>query len=278
MEINDLISMLTEGLEPDQAAIVKKAIERDSVKAKVSPLKQQKEYDAIMTQYSTLKAEMEGDAATGKLGAAAYRQWYQQNEGELKKLMDAQKKYIDKYGKFDGSFEPPAATTTTTAATTTTATPSGKQWTEEDIQRAVDARIQGGYAPRWATLLKNTGAIVQKHMYAKRTAPIDFEALEKIATEKTNGDLMSAYDEWDKPEREKQAKADEESRIEKRVQEELQKRGASQYFPVGSDASPGVLSRRSGDERFDRAAMTQDLVNTYVTGLEPGKRDGFFTN
>lgn len=251
MDVNALIEMLTEGLDSEQAAIVRKAVERDSVKTKASGLKQQSEYDAIAAKQAQLEAELNG--ANGQPGSKKYQEWYEKNFPEIQKLQERAAAYEAKYGTLEAPKEPVVNQQQTGLS-------------EADIQRLVDQRIQTGYAPQWSELLTGTGQIVQKHMFAGRKQPIDFKQLAKIAAEKTNGNLEAAYDEWDRPEREKAEAADRENEIKRRVNEEIQKRGASQYFPAGADASPGALSVHKGStDKFDKAAMMRDLASTYMT-------------
>lgn len=256
MDIQHLIDMLTEGLPADQVAVVTAAIQRDSVKAKATTLKQQSEYDALNGRLTAMQQELEGDAASGKLGTRAYAKWYQDNQKDVEGLITAQKKYIEKYGKFEGSFEPPT-TTQPVAAALDPAT----------IQRMVDERIQTQYAPRWSGLLESTGNLVQKHMFAGRKTPIDFTAVSKIAQDKYAGNLDQAYDEWDAPERIKVQAADTEKEIKRRVDEEIQKRGVNTNFPGGADFTPSALSARPKTEvdGFDKTALRNNLAKDWMS-------------
>lgn len=266
MDIQELISMLTDGLDADQAKIVKAAIERDSVKTKTVSLRQQKDLDAIEAKRAELEAELVGDGQN-KVGAREYAKWVEANRAEIARLAKAETDYKAKYGALD------AATTTQTTTSTDTKTPViPAGLSKEDIDKAIDARIRDGYAPRWSSLLTGTGSIVQKHMYAGRKTPIDFKKIEEIAG-KYNGDLEQAYDEYDKPEREKELAAKTEGEIKRRVSEELQKRGVQANFPGGADVTPGALSVRSNSNVPDKAAMEKDLVNTFITGRYPGEGD-----
>lgn len=266
MDIQELISMLTDGLDADQAKIVKAAIERDSVKTKTASLRQQKEFDAIEAKRAELEAELVGDGQN-KVGAREYAKWVEANRAEIARLAKAETDYKAKYGALDGANPNPANPNPNPEKPII---PAGLS--REDIDKAIDARIRDGYAPRWSSLLTGTGSIVQKHMYAGRKTPIDFKKIEEIAG-KYNGDLEQAYDEYDKPEREKELAAKTEGEIKRRVSEELQKRGAQANFPAGADVTPGVLSERVNDGKFDKAAMRRDLLNTYVTGKYPGEEE-----
>ena len=258
MEIQELIAMVTEGLPAEQAATVRAAIERDNVKSKVSTIKAQKDFDAIVQEQQRFQQELEG--ANGQPGSRAYKEWYDKNWKAIEANDLAIKKYEEKNGV--GSFA------RALAGEAVTPPAGGKTLSEDDIQRMVDARIQGQYAPRWSELLTSTGSIVQKHMFAGRKKPIDFKELSKIAQEKTQGDIDRAYDIWDEPERTAAAKKAEDDRVDQRVKEELQKRGASASFPSGADLTPSTLGVKTKDEtsKFDRTNLNRELAQSWMSG------------
>lgn len=270
MDLEALISYLTEGLDADQSKAVRDALKNEKVSSKVGGLRQQRELDELQQREATLKAELEGDGAQ-KLGAKAYKEWYDKNYAAVVKLQQDQAKYIEKYGTLEAP-KPQDQQQQQQQQNLQGLTP-------EQVQQLVDKRIQEGYAPRWSDLLTSTGSIVQKHMFSGRKAPIDFKKLSEIA-QNFGGDLDRAYDEYDKPEREKAAKEAQDKEIERRVSEELQKRGATQHFPAGADASPGILSRDRDTSKFDKAAMERDLVSTFIRGTDgketTGSEKGFF--
>jgi len=255
MDINEIIAAVTEGLPADQAASVRAAIERDAVKTKVAGWKQQSDYEALQRQQVALQAELDG--APDKPGTRAYAKWYHENLPAIQALQESVKAYETKYGKLDGS-------------TTPTTAPTAAGLTADEVQRLVDRGIQERYAPRWSELLEGTGNLVQKHMFAGRKTPIDFKTVSKLAQEKYQGNLEMAYDEWDKPEREKTEVAARESEIKRRVDEELQKRGASANFPAGADLTPGTLSSRTKaeTEKFDKTALVRDLAQGWNTNVQ----------
>lgn len=261
MEVNDLIMMLTEGLDPAEAAVVRKAIERDAVKAKATTLKQQSEYDAINTRLSALQQEMEDQGQPGqagyRAGAKTYATWYQQNYPKIQKLQDDMAKYQAKFGTLEAPTQQLQQ-----------APPGTRQFTDADIQTLVDQRIQTQYSPRWSDLLMNTGSLVQKHMLAGRKNPIDFAKVSQLAADKYAGNLDNAYDEWDKPERDKEGKAAEDARVDQRVKDELAKRGASTNFPAGADFTPGVLSThtKADVDKYDPQALKNDLAREWAAG------------
>lgn len=257
MDINTLTSWLTEGLTPEQAEIVKAQINKDGNKARLVALKAQDEYGQLETRVNALQSELDG--VDGKPGTKAYKDWYDKNYSAVAKLSEDIKKYDAKYG--DGAYnkmmENGAAPNNP---------PNTAGLTEDQVARLVDQRIQSGYAPRWSDLLVNTGDLVQRHMFAGRKTPIDFKVVAELAEKKYNGNLNQAYDEWDKPEREKVETAARETEIKRRVDEELQKRGASAQFPTGADMTPSALSQRTKTEvdKFDKTALTRDLAKEWV--------------
>ncbi len=271
MTRDEFIAYMTSGLDADAAQQVRESIQaafKNSVVAsRAEQLKGAKEWDDLAKREADLKAELEG--GPDKPGAKAYQEWYAKNYPAVQKLM-ADKAELE--AKLAGAA--PAGDKKVDDKKIDPAT----GLTQADVQRMVDERIQGGYADRWSNLLTGMGSIVQKHMFAGRKSPIDMKKLAELA-QAQGGDLDRAYDEYDKPEREAQAKVDQEKLINQRVNEELQKRGAHANFPAGADATPGTLSRDRDASKFDKAAMERDLVNTFISGEEGGgKLTGFGVN
>ncbi len=254
MDVNLLKQWALDGItDPAQISAIEAAFARDTFKTKAASLKAENEYAELQTRSQQLQQALEG--GPGKPGAKAYQEWYDKNYTAVQKLQEDNAKYLAKYGTPDGTPPTPQATPQQMAVPT-----------EADIQRMVDDRIQKGYAPRWASTLKETGAIVQKHMYAKRQKEIDFDALEKLAVDKHNGSLQAAYDEWDAPERIKQQETDKEAEFQRRLKEERQKWGARESFPAGGDFTPGALSSRTKAEtdKFDKGALLREMANTFA--------------
>ena len=258
MDIKELEAWLVEGLDDAAKAAVIAALNRDSVKAKTAGLKQQNEYDAIQTQAAALQKELDGEQ--NKPGSRAYAKWYNDNYPKVVALQERISKYEAKYGDIEGGTPPNPNNP-----------PPPKTYTDADIQRMIDERFASQLAPNIATVLKGTGKLVQKHMLAGRKTEIDFDALDKMMGEKKLT-LEQAYDEWDKPEREKVEKAKLDAEVDRRVKEELQKRGATSTFPASADYTPGALSTRSKEtvDKFDKNALKSALVGTFVSGEYPG--------
>ncbi len=271
MDIQALIDYLGEGADAETKAQLAALAGNGQVKGRAAALRQQKDLDEIEAKRVELAKELDGEGENNP-GARSYRDWVEKNKTQIRKLATLETKFTEKYGSVDAAL---AATDNPNPNPAVQNPPAGGvQLTEKQIKEmveaATDARIRDGYSGRWSSLLTGVGTIVQKHMYAKRKEPIDFKKLEDVAA-KYNGDLNLAYDEYDKPEREKESQAAQAAEIDRRVNEELQKRGASTYFPSGADATPGTLSAHRDSKNFDKAAMERELVQTFVSGQYPGE-------
>lgn len=273
---DDFIKYLTEGLDEEQARSVrdslKEVLKNEKVLSRAQELKQKSEYDAIQTKSNELQSALDG--ADGKPGAKAYEQWYRDNFKAIEALQTKTAAYEAKYGSIDNPNPNPAGGTNPNP--NPNPAPAGKSYSDEDIQRIVDARFQSQFAPNVTGIVKKLTTTVNRHILAGRKTEIDLDAIESIMAKK-GLPIEQAYEEWDKPERDKEVSAKQEAEITRRVNEEIQKRGASQYFPAGADSTPGALSRRP-EEKFDKAAMERDLVNTYIKGSDDGKLTGFGVN
>lgn len=261
MDIKELIPFLTEGLDKEQADAVRAALDNPKVQSRASELRQAKDLKAIEDAKAALQLELEGDGPQ-KLGAKAYKEWYEKNFAEVQKLQAREAAYVAKYGSLDNP-------TTTTPTDPAKPGATNVQLDPAEIAKLVDKRIQEGYAGRWSDLTTQMAEVVQEHMLAGRKSKIDMKKLSELAATK-GGNLMDAYAEYDKPEREKSAKEAEDKRIEQRVTEELQKRGASTYFPSVNE--PGAMSvHRNSDKSFDKAALERDMMTAFQTGVDPGQ-------
>lgn len=256
MTIEEILNAISEGASPEEVAILQRQLSKDTVKAKAQSWKAQAEVDAQMRQF---QVELDGDAASGRLGLRAYQKWYEENKGELAKY----NKWLETQQQ-----QPP---------TPQTPPNQGPTMTSDQINALVQQRLaetlQTQYGPKWSELLTSTGTLVQKHMFAGRKEPIDFQTVNKLAMEKFGGNLEMAYDEWDKPTREKEAKEAQEKEIQRRVNEEIQRRGVSQNFPGAADftASESPISPKSKDDfaNFDKVKLTRELAAGWATAGQP---------
>jgi len=297
MDVQVLIDMLTEGLPDDQKAVVTAAIQRDAVKAKAAGIKAQSEYDAIATERARLLAELDGDPAAQRPGSRAYQEWYQKNGAAVVKQAADIKAFEDKYGagtfeKFaKGEFMPPNSNPDTHTSGLTAADvdrlvaeklkTSGTPLTQADIDAAIVKNFQEKRSGQIANVLKTTGRIIQRHMYAGRKSEVDFDALEKIMDERAKAgrpvDIETAYAEWDKPEAEKVSKAARDKEVadliaaeRKKWDEEQQTKNANNLFPGGADAEPGALSAHRGADKFDRNALLRDMAKDFTSSGSTG--------
>lgn len=247
MDFQVFIQKLTDGLTPEQAAVVRGAVERESIKTYASTLKQQDEYNTLVAQQQQLQAELEG--AGGQPGTRAYAEWYRANYDSIVATQNRIKKYEEKYGSLDAP-----ATTQQAQATT---------FTKEDISKLVQEQLQGSMGGV-ATTIKTAGKIVQRHMLRGRRNEIDFDTIDKMMGEKSLS-LEAAYDEWDKPERDKEQATATENEIKRRVKEELQKSRAAAEFPGSDGGGPTALGRRTNAEveKFDKTSLLRDLANDW---------------
>lgn len=259
MEISDLIAMLTDGATPEQSAAVKALVEREATKTRVAALKQASEYEALAARETALKVELDG--TTDRPGSRAYREWYDKNYPNIQKLQTDMAAYQQKYGTLEAPVNPAPPNPANSAYVT-------REEAMRMAQDAADQRIREQYAPRWSELLTSTGSLVQRHMFAGRKTPIDFTAVSALAKDKYNGNLGQAYDEWDKPERDKEAKLSEDKRVEARVQEELQKRRVQATMPGGVDMGRSTLTPvpKADLDKYDREGLKRDLAHTFMTG------------
>lgn len=257
MDIATLTAWLTENLPEDQAKIVRDAVNRDSVKSRASGLKEQKEFDAILAQQAQVQAEL--DAA--RPGA----EWVTNNRAYLQLAIERDKK-IQEFdakhgaGAFQAMLEGRAG-----AGNPNPANPNPNGLSPEDLQRQIDERFTQTFAPNVSKTVKSLGKIMQRHLLAGRKNEIDMDAVEKLMVER-GVDVEAAYAEWDRPEREKHETTAREAEIKRRVEEEIQKRGVVTNWPGGADATPGVMSAKGGDGKFDKSALEADLVQTFMRG------------
>jgi len=262
MDQTALINMLTAGLAPDQAAIVRAAIERETVKSGVAALRQAQEYADLEARLNALNLELSGEgdpAKGGKLGLREYQKWYEQNIAAVLKNRDDLKAYTDKYGDLTNPNPNSNPNPNPNPGPTLSMTPA-------QIAAEVDKRIQEIYSPRWSQLVMGVSDIHDKHKMNKRTNHLDIGKISELAQSKYNGDLMLAYDEWDKPEAEKVTKDATEAEITRRVNEEMAKRGTQAHFPGNSEpATPGTLASKTKEavDKFDKRAMLNDLAGAW---------------
>jgi hypothetical protein len=290
MEVAELLGWLTNGLDETEAAVVRKAVERDAVKANIATVKAQKEYEALATQageVQQLKEEL--DAVDPQGNPRGFRAWYKKHGDAVVKQSAAIKAFEDKHGAgmFEklaaGEFKLPSENITPGVGMTAddvqklidAKLKAGSPATPDDIQKLIDKRFQETYAPSTANTVVTAGHILQKHMLAGRKNPIDFNALAKLAGDKFAGNMEQAYDDWDKPERDKLDSAARKAEIDAAVaaaktawdDERITQQG-KEKFPGGADLTPGNLAHRSDADKFNANDFKLDLAKEWSTAGE----------
>lgn len=269
MEIQELVTLLTEGLPPEDSAKVRAAIERENTKARIAALKTQKDYEALQTQAAKVEElERELDYIDPQGNPRGYRAWYQRYKDEVFADNKLKREFNAKYG--EGALEKAIAGQFSGAPTPSPQ--AGGGWTKEDLIRDMTSIIQERFAPMVIDAIATGQNLTQRHLLAGRKSVADIKSLSEMARTRFDGDLNRAYDEWDKPERERLAKEavekdkkDREEEIQRRVAEELAKRNVPQFFPTGADLTPSSLSQRSDEavKGFDRTKFQNDLMTTF---------------
>lgn len=236
--------LLAEGVD---AATVAALSGNAKLQSRVTALARQNEVDALAAQ----KAALETSYARAK----SYEDWYSRNHAALEALKTRQALYEERYGAIEG---------TTTQQPTTQ--PTGKQYTDADIERAIDARMNNQYGPQITDSLVGMGRITEQHFRNGRKNNIDWDDIKKRAIAK-GGDLVGAYNEWDAPEAAKAATEQKENEFKERLKSEREKwmlGNSGDGFPAGAgydsgSGAPSPLSARSDGEvkPYDRNAMLQ---------------------
>ena len=257
----ELFTYLTQdaGLDDATAQAIMKAAENEKVTKKAADFIQKREYDDLERRAAQL--ELDHNGTKEKPGSKAYREWYDKNYAAVVKLQQDVARYQERFGSLDDPGTPakPAA-----------AAGGAVNYTPEDIQKIVKETIGSSYAPIWDQLLSGTATIVQKHIRNGRKTDLDMKRLAEIAQTK-GGDLVAAYEEYDRPEAEAAQKLSQEAEIKRRVDEEVAKRQTQKFFPAGADASPssGGIGRSAAKKDYDRNAV----IGAAVTGKYDGAKE-----
>lgn len=256
----ELFTYLTQdaGLDDATAQAIMKAAENEKVAKKAADFVRMQEYKELETKAAELELSLNGNGS--KPGSKTYEKWYADNYPAIVELQRKAQVYEERFGPLEAAAPKGGAP----------AGGGGATFKPEDIQKIVNETIQQNYAPRWGALLTGTGEIVQRHIRNGRKTNIDFKKLEEIANTK-NGDLLAAYEEYDRPEAEAAQKTAQEAEIKRRVDEEVAKRQTQQFFPAGADASPssGGIGRSAAKEKYDRNAV----IGAAVTGKYDGAKE-----
>lgn len=249
MKVDEVIAAL--GLDEETAKIVRAKVNDE----KTASLRAAQEFAKIEQEKQALEAELVAD---GKKGARNYKQWYDQNYDKIVALQTKYTKLVERYG------DPDQTTTTTTTSQPTTTTAQPGVMTEAEFQKRMEA-----YTAQWANLVTGQSEIFSKHFLNGRKTPLDKDAIQKISTlaaEKHGGNLVAAYDEWDRPEADKAAKDAEEKRINAEVDRRMKAKQTQSFFPTTEQTPSGIspLSKDRGEApKYDR----NKVVESAITGL-----------
>lgn len=252
MTAQELFQYLTEGAGLDEATtkvIMDQVAKNEKVAGRAANFTQRSEYDSLATRAAALEK-----AATQ---AKVYEDWYGKNFAAIEALQKEALMYKERYG----SLEDP----------TKGATPPAKPAIDEAaVLAAIDKRINEAYNPRWSAVVTGAGSVIEKHLRAKRDKEIDWAEVSKLA-EGYGGDLNKAYEEWDKPEREKATKASMDSEVERRVKEGIAKAQTASFFPAGAEGSassggPAGLTKSQPKKEYNRDAVIQAAVTGKYEG------------
>ena len=237
-----------------------------AITSRISQLRQASEYSAIEQKANALAAEKaalesELNGSNGKPGSKAYQKWYAENyeaieanKRRIEELNTAVQTYEAAYGKIANGAAP--------------VVPAGI--TKDEINTLIQAQTQS-FAPKVVSSMTGIAKVIERHMKRGRSHEIDWDKLDQIAADpKIGGDPVAAYEEWDRPNLEKDreaaaAKAEEDiqKRIDAKVQEELKRRNVPTSFPAGADgssATTGVmspLSKAAGQRTYDPSKVLE---------------------
>lgn len=236
------------GLDEATAKAVMDAAKNEKVQARASALRQQSEYDAILAKAN----KMEESANKAKV----YQDWVEKNGAAVEALKIEAAQYRERYGSLN---EPTVPTKTEV-----------KSFDRTDVQKIVGDEVtmivDKSLGPRVVNMTTGMMTVMERHIKHGRKHDIDWNKLQEISNDpKINGDVVKAYEEWDKPAAEIDAKESTEKEIRRRVDEELAKRGTREFFPAndGSSAASGSgISRSSTNKTYDR----ESVVRAAITG------------
>lgn len=242
MTIQDFEQMLRDSGVDD--ASIKSLIANDKVQSKATSLRHQSEYQALESDYGEAKI---------------YADWYKKNEAKLLQLFEAEKARLAQ-GEQQQQEQQNQQNQQQTAMS------------RADIEKLINERAtelyQKTYAPQIVGLTTGIGTVVEQHMRRGRKDKIDWKKLDELAA-KTHGDISQAYEEYDRPNLEKDHEAAFNARVEKEVKEKLAAAGVNR-FPAGADAQPSnssPLSARAnpGEKTYDRSKVLETFLSGEYT-------------
>jgi len=223
---------------------------------------QAQEAEQLRKRQAELQAELDGNET--QPGTRAYQKWYNEHYRKIQELQTNFARYQERFGPLDE---------TGSASNNGTASNNGGQMTKEEIEQALENRINNVGA-KMTDYLKQTGSILERHIRAGRKRTLEMDKLVQLAVEKHGGSLERAYDEWDQPEALEVSKAQQEAEIKRRVEEELAKRQSAMFVPgsgdgsFGTPRSSGPLTRSVGVQKPGEAPVynREKVIQAAVTG------------
>src|ERR1700733_11160926 len=130
-------------------------IANPKVASRVANYVQRKEYEDLERRAADIELELNGNGTDAKPGTKAYAKWYADNYEKIvasqRAAADLQKSvalYEERYGKLDGTGNPPAKPAGGTAVD------------EKALADMVQKVVAENFAPQWSSLIKFGGQMV----------------------------------------------------------------------------------------------------------------------
>jgi hypothetical protein len=239
------------GLTDDEAkAIVAKATDEQ-----LDGLAARAEYDAIAAE----KARLEGDLAKAK----PFEDWYGKNAAAIQELQNRHARYVERYGDLDG--QGGQGGNGSQGGGNGNGQPNSQHLTKDELAAALKQKDE-----HYSNVILALTTIQDKHIRGGFNKALDVAAVTDLAAKSYGGNLQAAYDAWIAPDVEAKRNEAAEAAVNKRVEEEVQKRMSTMKFPGGDGTSSDADSRsaifRSADAKADRNAIRQGLLETARTG------------
>jgi len=220
----------------------------DKIAAKAATFANRSELEQIETQKKTLEASY--------AKASNYEKWYGENYPLIEKLQRERALYEERYGALDAAGG--------TGGNGGNGAAAGM--TQADIDKLLTERLEKLTGHMSNTLIA-VQKVTERHVRRGRKDELDWAKLQELATSKTGGNIEAAYEEWDTPNKEAEAKLATDKEIERRVNEELAKRATQFSFPAGADgggsSSPSPLTRSRGTDKptYNRDAVIAAAIS-----------------
>jgi hypothetical protein len=262
MTKDELLAYLAEGTDEATKMKLTEIFADSRVASRTSTLRQQSELDALQSKRQELEDALDAvdknpDGSIKQF--KGYRAWYNAMWPKIQEQNAREQKYIEKYGTLENPKVPEG-----------TVPPPASQLTDEDLDRRFDKRFSEQYASRIAGVIKTSTRLAQRHLLAGRKTEIDMDAIEELMQKRPGLSVEDAYNEWIKPEVEKETKLATEAEIQRRVDEKLQQLGSTgKGFPGGADMSTsGPFSRHADADKFDVNGLKDELARDLYKSVQ----------